>query len=95
MGAIKLYHGSEYVVKEPIFGKGKSTNDYGKGFYCTEDMELAKEWACSRNNDGFANAYELDLEGMNILRLNEPPFNVLNWLAILADNRTYWENRLF
>lgn len=91
MGAIKLYHGSEYVVKEPIFGKGKSTNDYGKGFYCTEDMELAKEWACSRNNDGFANAYELDLEGLNILRLNEPPFNVLNWLAILADNRTYWE----
>lgn len=91
MDTIKICHGSEYIIDKPMFGKGKSTNDYGKGFYCTESVELAKEWACSRNNDGFANVYELDLEGLDILRLNESPYNVLNWLAILADNRTYWE----
>lgn len=91
MDKIKICHGSEYIIREPIFGKGKSTNDYGKGFYCTEDIELAKEWACSRNNDGFANVYELDCKGLNILKLNGSPYNILNWLAILAANRTYWE----
>ncbi len=29
-----------------FFGFGSSTNDYGQGFYCIEDIELAKEWAC-------------------------------------------------
>lgn len=31
------------------------------------------------------------MTGLNVLRLNRPPYNVLNWLAVLADNRTYWE----
>lgn len=88
---IRLYHGSENIIKQPLFGKGSSRNDYGKGFYCTENMELAKEWACSKGSDGFANVYDLDMAGLNVLKLNKPPYNVLNWLAILAENRTYWE----
>lgn len=39
-----LFHGSEFVVGNPIYGKGAKTNDYGRGFYCTENIELAKEW---------------------------------------------------
>lgn len=88
---IRLYHGSENIIKQPLFGKGASRNDYGKGFYCTENIELAKEWACSKGSDGFANVYDLDMAGLNVLKLNKPPYNVLNWLAILAENRTYWE----
>lgn len=88
---IRIYHGSEYIVDEPQYGKGSRRNDYGRGFYCTENMELAKEWACSHGTDGHANIYNLDLTGLNVLQMNRPPFNVLNWLAILADNRTYWE----
>lgn len=88
---IKICHGSENIIEKPDFAKGKTTNDYGRGFYCTESVELAKEWACSRANDGYANIYELDTSGLNILRLNSPPYHVLNWLAVLADNRTYWE----
>lgn len=88
---LQIYHGSQDIIDTPEYGKGKSTNDYGKGFYCTENIELAKEWACSRNEDGYANAYELDMEGLEILQLNSQPYNVLHWLAILADNRTYWE----
>lgn len=88
---IKVYHGSEYMVEFPQFGKGALTNDYGRGFYCTENIELAKEWACSHGTDGYANMYDLDMNGLKILELNKPPFHVLNWLAILADNRTYWE----
>lgn len=90
-GIIRLYHGSENIIEQPLYGRGSSRNDYGKGFYCTESMELAKEWACSKGSDGFANAYDLQMTGLKVLRLNRPPYNVLNWLAILADNRTYWE----
>jgi hypothetical protein len=43
--AIIIYHGSEKILEKPICGKGASTNDYRRGFYCTQELELAKEWA--------------------------------------------------
>ena len=55
MSKIILYHGSNEKIERPIFGKGKVYNDYGQGFYCTEHIELAKEWACNEGVDGFAN----------------------------------------
>ncbi|MBR3508347.1 MAG: DUF3990 domain-containing protein [Lachnospiraceae bacterium] len=87
-----VYHGSDHIIEKPTYNGSKRTNDYGYGFYTTESEELAKEWACSDNRDGFANAYELDLTGLNILRLNSPNYNILNWLAILAKYRSYWQN---
>ena len=87
-----LYHGSEKIIETPIFGKGSKNNDYGRGFYCTENEELAKEWACSNNKDGFANKYELNMNGLNVLYLNSEKYNLLNWLAGLTKHRTYWEN---
>ena len=87
-----IYHGSEKIIEKPIYGKGNLRNDYGRGFYCTESEELAKEWACSNNKNGFANKYELDTENLDILYLNSDNYNILNWLAILTKNRTYWEN---
>ena len=91
MGII-LYHGSENIIEKPEFGKGALHNDYGRGFYCTENIELAKEWACASQHNGYANVYEFDITGLNCLNLNSPEYNILNWLAILADNRTYWQN---
>ena len=41
---MRLYHGSIHVIEHPVFGAGNATNDYGLGFYCTEHIELAKEW---------------------------------------------------
>ena len=86
-----LYHGSESIITKPAYGKGAKNNDYGRGFYCTENKELAKEWACAKNRNGFVNQYNLDLSNMRILYLNSPEYSVLNWLAILAANRTYWQ----
>ena len=40
---IDIYHGSPKVIESPVFGAGKLYNDYGRGFYCTEHAELAKE----------------------------------------------------
>ena len=84
---MNLYHGSAQIVKRPLYGFGKATNDYGRGFYCTESLELAKEWACPAKTDGFANAYELDIEGLRVLDLNSPDRGVLDWLSVLVENR--------
>ena len=87
-----VYHGSDHIIELPVYNGSKRTNDYGCGFYTTKSPELAKEWACSDNRDGFANRYELDLNGLSILNLNVPEYTILNWLAILARYRTYWQN---
>ena len=89
MNKIVLYHGSTKVIEKPVFGIGNPKNDYGLGFYCTENLELAKEWASTEKNDGFANCYELDLDGLSIRHLNDKPYHILNWLSILLKNRTF------
>ena len=84
-----LYHGSSQLVTVPLFGAGRAHNDFGPGFYCTQDLDLAKEWACPDTRDGFANQYRLNEEGLTCLNLNEKPYNILNWLAILLENREF------
>lgn len=84
-----IYHGSTNIIATPLFGQGKPYNDYGLGFYCTENQELAKEWACAVGSDGFANKYELNTEGLSILYLNSKQFHILNWMSILLENRTF------
>ena len=84
-----IYHGSINIVKEPIYGYGKKYNDYGLGFYCTENIELAKEWAVNKDKDGYVNIYELDINDLKILNLNDKRYNVLHWLTILLKNREF------
>lgn len=49
-----LYHGSQIILEKPEYGKGARNNDYGRGFYCTEEIELAREWACAKQTNGEA-----------------------------------------
>lgn len=84
-----VYHGSQQIVEVPKFGVGKKYNDYGQGFYCTENTELAKEWACSVKNDGYSNQYTLHLDDLNVMHLTKGEFNILNWLAILLAHRKF------
>ena len=89
MGVKTLYHGSPLIIEKPEYGKGNPRNDYGLGFYCTEDMELAKEWACLTKNGGFVNIYVIDAGVLNVLNLSESGFTILHWLSILVNNRTF------
>lgn len=84
-----LYHGSDKIIKKPQYGFGNPHNDYGLGFYCTEDKELAKEWACPEARDGFSNIYEFEPNELKVLDLQSESFHVLNWIAILLKNRIF------
>lgn len=86
---LTIYHGSQKIVETPTFGEGRKNNDFGLGFYCTESNELAKEWAVSSLRDGFSNRYALDMEFLNILRLNSPAYTILNWMAVLVEYRIF------
>ena len=84
-----LYHGSSHIVEKPLFGHGKSYNDYGIGFYCTDSLDMAKEWGVGKEQDGNANRYELECDGLRILDLNDPQYCILHWLTILLENREF------
>lgn len=86
---IVIYHGSQNLIENPEYGKGKPYNDYGLGFYCTEHLDLAKEWACDDSRGGYANKYILSLEGLKILDLNGENYCILHWLSILLKNRKF------
>ena len=84
-----IYHGSEYIIEHPTLSQGKKHNDFGQGFYCTESEHMAKEWAALHKSDGYANSYQFDITGLRVLDLLCGEYNVLNWLAILLQNRTF------
>ena len=85
----KIYHGSKSLIEVPQYGCGKVYNDYGLGFYCTENIDMAKEWAVSAGQDGYANGYQLNLDNLKILNLNQETYCILHWLAILLENREF------
>lgn len=85
----RLYHGSSKIIEKPLYGYGKPYNDYGLGFYCTDSLEMAKEWGVGHNQNGYANCYELDCEGLRILDLNASEYCIMHWLAVLLENREF------
>ena len=85
----QLFHGSDHIIETPIYGVGKKHNDYGQGFYCTEDIALAKEWAVSEEKDGYVNEYEIETNGLHILNINDGSFTLLHWMGLLLNNRAF------
>lgn len=84
-----IFHGSKNIIEQPKFGLGNIWNDYGRAFYCTESLELAREWACQEPVNGYTNQYELEMDNLRVLNLDNGEYHILNWLAILLENRTF------
>lgn len=82
-----IYHGSHNIVETPTFGVGSPNNDYGLGFYCTEYIDLAKEWACDQLSGGYANKYSIDMAGLKVLNLNAKEYSIIHWVSVLLKNR--------
>ena len=95
MGKIILYHGTPDKVVIPRYGLGEEKHDYGKGFYLTENVELAKEWAVCRPNEtnGWVHRYELDTANLKVLDFQQ--CNVLSWLAELMKHRDAADSRRY
>lgn len=82
-----LYHGSAKIMSNPQFGLGRERNDYGQGFYCTQQIELAREWSCQTIQDGYVSIYELNMKDLTIVNLTQAEYSILHWLALLNENR--------
>ena len=87
MERIILYHGSPNQQVSPRYGLGDEKHDYGKGFYLTESLRLAKEWAVCRPDErnGWVHKFSLDITDLRILDFQE--YNILSWLAELMKHR--------
>lgn len=95
MGKITLFHGTPNKIVVPEYGKGEEKHDYGKGFYLTESIDLAKEWAVCKPNEenGFVHQYELETDELKILSFQEE--GVLAWLAELMKHRDASDSRRY
>ena len=84
-----IYNGSDNIIEQPEFGYGKPYNDYGIGFYCTENPNMAKEWGVGIDHNGYANQYQINCDGLSILDLHASEYTLLHWLTILLENREF------
>ena len=87
MERIILYHGSPHQQVSLQYGLGDEKHDYGKGFYLTGSLELAKEWAVCRPDErnGWVHKFSLDITDLRVLDFQE--HNILSWLAELMKHR--------
>ena len=95
MGKIILYHGSPNKEVTPKYGLGEARHDYGKGFYLTEDIKLAKEWSVCRpdESNGWVHKYELDTDGLKIFDFQKE--SILCWLAELMKHRAAADSKRY
>ena len=83
---ITLYHGTSVILENPTYGIGKSDNDYGSGFYLTEDYNQAAEWACGFGSESsYVNEYKLDVSDLSVLNMDK--LGPLAWIAEVASHR--------
>ncbi len=77
-----VYHGSDKKIEKPNYRGSRKGTDFGSGFYCTKNLEMAKSW-CALRNGQYVNKYELNLNGLKIKEYNLD----LEWLLFVCSNR--------
>lgn len=87
MCELKVFHGSDHILKNPCYMGGKDDNDYGNGFYVTEYEERAMNWAVlnGKPEKSIVNIYHLNVDDLDILDLNT--CGILAWIAEVVANR--------
>ena len=81
---LRLYHAGFQVIPSPDVRYGRKNADFGQGFYLTADKAFAQKWA--REQKGwrtYINRYELDPDGLSVLRLARGA----EWFDYLSRNR--------
>lgn len=88
---LSLYHGSNQVIKDPEFNYGSKDKDFGPGFYCTENLEMAKDYACRGDfmnfPTRFVNQYSLNTKDLKMLEFKDDKDSILKWVALVLKKR--------
>ena len=83
-----LYHGNNKIIERPTTDMIHYACGFGQGFYLTPDEERAKEYAVSIGVDGYVSTYNIDLDKYSVLDLTGEDMSPLNWVGMLAKNRS-------
>ena len=79
---MKLYHGTNTIVKKPEIRIIGYTKDFGYGFYCTEIERQARRWAIAKRNPHIVCTYEYTPDPeLNIKRFMEMTDEWLDFVA--------------
>lgn len=82
-----VYHGSEKEIRIPKYKGSRVGTDFGSGFYCTENLKMAKAW-CALRNGIYVNKYDLDLDDLKVKYYDLD----LEWLLFVCKNRANIES---
>lgn len=81
---LHLFHTGYAEIREPDIRYGRKNADFGQGFYLSDSDEFAGKWMRERRDAVIhVNAYELDLDGLRVLRLTRDA----DWLDYILRNR--------
>lgn len=90
---MKVYHGSNIVVDEPLVGIGRKNLDFGEGFYVTTIENQADGWARNKARyymqpEGFVSQYDFNLEAaIATYQFRKFEHYDSDWLHFIVDNR--------
>lgn len=79
---MKLYHGSNKIIKYPKFNGSREKTDFGRGFYFTANEEQARRWSI-KGESNIVNCYDLELVDFSIYKFELG----LEWLLFIIYNR--------
>ena len=95
---MKLFHGSDTVVRGPLANVGRAKVDFGQGFYLTKLRRQAESWAKTiasrgRNRKAFLNVYEFDTaaarrdlgQRYKVFDAYDIPWLIMWWIAELVE----------
>ena len=85
MALMTVYHGGYMAVKQPEIRKGRNTQDFGTGFYCTVIKEQAQRWA-RRYDTKVVSIYEVRLRPT--LKIKEFKDMTNEWLDFIIACRS-------
>ena len=90
---IRVFHGSNIVVREPLVGIGRENLDFGLGFYVTALTTQAEVWARNKARyfmqpEGTVSQYDFDLDAANAAcRFHKFEAYDREWLHFIVNNR--------
>lgn len=83
-GTLRLFHTGYHELRQPDIRRGRKNADFGQGFYLSDSDAFAGKWARERRGEQvYVNAYELELQGLRVLRLERDE----DWFDYIFANR--------